>query len=281
MSIHSTGRPPDGLIPNQKDVVATTVERENGGRVPRRPDVLLTPAQAAYFLHTGEDLEKVARLSEAVAVGKLAGGARCVPLSSDAGPEERTAALKALKEQLRVSRESPFLAATKCRDHLLGTGQAAAWGRRTPWARYEIIEPVELCGLTVAGPHAVNRRGDIAFYDVRISGRDLWEVRQAAVAAIAAAEIKPDDTSEELRRARDPQIDAAITAVYDKAEKTGAKPPNIRELPEPVQKELREKGRAASGMQIMRLADDEKHRRRRRKPGKTLASEKRKADFTK
>jgi len=204
-----------------------------------------------------------------------------VPLSSDAGPEERTTALNALKEQLRVSPESPFLAATKWRDYLLGTGQAVAQGRRTPRALYETIEPVEFCGLTVAGPHAVNRRGEIGFYDVRISGRDLWEARQAAVAAIAAVEIKPDDTSEELRPASDPQIDAAITAVYDKAEKTGAKPPNIRQLREPVLKELREKGRAASGRQIMQLADDEKHRKRRRKPGKTLVSEKRKADFTK
>jgi len=192
VSIHSTGRPPDGLIPNQKDVVATTVERDSGGRVPRRPDVWLTPAQAAYFLRTGEDLEKVARLSEAVAVGRLAGGAGAfVPLSSDAEPEERTAALKALKKQLRVSPESPFLAATKSRDYFLGTGQAAARGRRTRWALYETIEPVEFCDLTVAGPHAVNRRGEIAFYDVRISVQVLWEVRQAAVAAIAAAEIKP------------------------------------------------------------------------------------------
>jgi len=28
LSIHSTGRPADGLIPNQKDVVAATVERD-------------------------------------------------------------------------------------------------------------------------------------------------------------------------------------------------------------------------------------------------------------
>ena len=199
MSIHSTGRPADGLIPNQKDVVAATVERD--------PDVWLTPAQADYFLHTGEDLWKVARLSEAAAVGRLAGAGRCrqtgaplasafVPMSSDAGPEERTAALKAAKEQLRVSRESPFLAATKCRDHFLGTGQAVAQGRRTPWALHKTIGPVEFCDLTVAGPNLVNRRGEIAFYDVRISGRDLWELRQAAVAAIAAAEIKPVATAE-------------------------------------------------------------------------------------
>jgi hypothetical protein len=128
---------------------------------------------------------------------------------------------------------------------------------------------VEICGLTVVGPHAVNRRGEIAFYDLRISGRDLWEARQAAVAAIAAAEIKPvaaaelptlgkfadstptggeartapadaafaghasaekfsqspprdgnnntvNDTSEELRPASDPQIDAAASAPPEK-----------------------------------------------------------------
>jgi hypothetical protein len=197
-------------------------------------------------------------------------GGAFVPLSSDAGPEESTAALKALKEQLRVSRESPFLTATKWRDYLLGTGQAAARGRRTPRALYETIEPVELCDLTVAGPYAVDRRGEIAFYDVRIWGWDLWEVRQAAVAAIAAAEIKRvaaaeleatpvkfadstptggkartapadavfagdasaekfsqrplregnnntvNDTSEELRPASDPQINAAASAPPEK-----------------------------------------------------------------
>jgi hypothetical protein len=90
-----------------------------------------------------------------------------------------------------------------------------------------------------------------------------------------------DGVSEDLRPASDPRIHTAITAVYDAAEQAREKPPNIRELPKPVREELRKTGHSASGNQIMRLADDEKHHKRRRKPGKTLLSEKRKANFTK
>jgi hypothetical protein len=86
--------------------------------------------------------------------------------------------------------------------------------------------------------------------------------------------------SNDLRPASVQKINNAITAVYDEAERTGGKPPNIRELPKPVQEELRKTGHTASGNRIMQLGEAEQHDRRRRKPGKTIASEKR-ADFTK
>jgi hypothetical protein len=92
---------------------------------------------------------------------------------------------------------------------------------------------------------------------------------------------RASDGSDDLRSASNQQIHDAITRVYDEEERNGRKPPNIRELPEQVEKELRKTGHEASGNRIMRLGEAEQHIKRRRKPGKTLASEKRKADFTK
>ena len=60
------------------------------------PDFWLTPVQALYFLVTGANLADVARLSEYVitaALGRLRSAS--IPLSADAGPEERTAAVEA------------------------------------------------------------------------------------------------------------------------------------------------------------------------------------------
>jgi hypothetical protein len=91
-----------------------------------------------------------------------------------------------------------------------------------------------------------------------------------------------DGAPDDLRPASDRQIHVAITTVYNEAERTGTKPPNIKEVREPVQHELRKTRHTASGNHIMRLAGEPQHNRRRRKPGKTLASEKkRNVDCTK
>jgi hypothetical protein len=87
--------------------------------------------------------------------------------------------------------------------------------------------------------------------------------------------------SDYLRPASYDEIDFAITAVYDEAAQIGGKPPNIKELSKPVQAKLAAIGRAASGALIMEIGDRQEHKKRRRRPGKTIASEKRKADFTK
>jgi hypothetical protein len=84
-----------------------------------------------------------------------------------------------------------------------------------------------------------------------------------------------DGAPDDLRRASDRRIHAAITTVYNEAERTGRKPPNKKEVREPVQHELGKTRHTASGNHIMKLADAPQHARRRRKPGKTLASEKR------
>jgi hypothetical protein len=81
--------------------------------------------------------------------------------------------------------------------------------------------------------------------------------------------------SSELRQAPEREINRAITAAYDEAEAAGEKPPNMKGIVLPVQMILRAQGRRASGRQIQELARAKQHKNRRRKPGATLASEKR------
>ena len=66
------------------------------------------------------------------------------------------------------------------------------------------------------------------------------------------------------------------TSEYDAAEAAGKKPPNIKELAAPVQLRLEEEGFSASKRRIQLLGEAEEFKRRRRPPGKTLASERRK-----
>jgi hypothetical protein len=81
-------------------------------------------------------------------------------------------------------------------------------------------------------------------------------------------------TTPASKPAPETRIDEAINAEYDAADQKGLKPPNLKELVAPVQKRLEAQGLHASGRQIQRLADAEKFKKRRRKPGATVASEK-------
>jgi hypothetical protein len=98
-------------------------------------------------------------------------------------------------------------------------------------------------------------------------------------ASVAPTNDQNHGTIDDSRPASDSRIHAAITLVYDEAERTGAKPPNIKELPRLVKDELRKTGHEASGNRIAELARQPQHGQRRRKPGPTLASEK--VHFTK
>ncbi len=69
------------------------------------------------------------------------------------------------------------------------------------------------------------------------------------------------------------EIHKAITAVYNDAEAHGRKPPNIKELPGAVQPLLKARGYQTSSRNIQILGDCPEHKRRRRPPGKTLASQ--------
>jgi len=86
-----------------------------------------------------------------------------------------------------------------------------------------------------------------------------------------------------LRPAEDRIVADEIRRVYDKAHIRGTKPPNINEVAEPVQARLREIGQTASAARIKRIADYPEFKKRRRRPGKTLWSEKcgpQKEDFS-
>ena len=82
-------------------------------------------------------------------------------------------------------------------------------------------------------------------------------------------------TSPQLKPASEQMIKAAIRRAYDIAEREGKKPPNINEVPKPVQAQLKAIGRKASAAKIKEIAERPEFKKRRRPPGKTLKSEKR------
>jgi hypothetical protein len=87
-----------------------------------------------------------------------------------------------------------------------------------------------------------------------------------------------ETSGDELRNAPDAIINETIRAVYDDAERAGQKAPNVKEVVKPVQAKLRDQGFEASSRRIQELADAKEYKKRRRKPGPTLASEKRRQD---
>jgi hypothetical protein len=101
-----------------------------------------------------------------------------------------------------------------------------------------------------------------------------------APGAVQPPQIEPtvdggNATATPLRSAFDRVIDDAIGAVYDEARRTGADPPNVKKICPLVQEKLRREGYRASQRQIEKIASQDKHKQRRRPPGKTIASEKR------
>jgi hypothetical protein len=78
-----------------------------------------------------------------------------------------------------------------------------------------------------------------------------------------------------LRRAHDRIIEDELRRLYDRADREGAKPPNIKEVAKPVQDLLRGNGYKASAIQIQEIAGRSEFAKRRRPRGKTLKSEKR------
>jgi hypothetical protein len=75
------------------------------------------------------------------------------------------------------------------------------------------------------------------------------------------------------RQASETEIHKAIAEVYADAAKNDLKPPNVREIGEPVLARLLKCGLSASGNRIMGLAGDSRYGGIRRKPGTTVASE--------
>jgi hypothetical protein len=97
---------------------------------------------------------------------------------------------------------------------------------------------------------------------------------------LVGREAKPpnpgaQDRNDELRMAPPSMINTEIGDAYSAAERASQKPPNIKEIAKMVKLSLREKGYQASVPKIQELASAPKHKKRRRKPGATVASEKR------
>ncbi len=98
--------------------------------------------------------------------------------------------------------------------------------------------------------------------------------------ASASAEVGTLDLGDvgirsELRPAPDTEIHKAMTRAYHEAAEAGRKPPNIKGIVAPVQTTLRAEGYEASGRRIQELSGEDRHKSRRRKAGKTVASERR------
>jgi hypothetical protein len=104
---------------------------------------------------------------------------------------------------------------------------------------------------------------------------DIKAVQLPPEGNAAPLKAAPEGNAAPLKPAPDPEIHEAITKAYDSAKKAGEKPPNVKQIAAPVQAILRNAGYQASGNRIQQLASDARHDGRRRKPGKTVASEKR------
>jgi hypothetical protein len=72
--------------------------------------------------------------------------------------------------------------------------------------------------------------------------------------------------------ASESMIRQAINNVYDSVSEP-QKPPNVKEISRPVQKLLSSQGYKASGRCIQQFAGEAQYKERRRKPGRTIASE--------
>lgn len=80
---------------------------------------------------------------------------------------------------------------------------------------------------------------------------------------------------DELRRASGKIIHDEIAAAYDAAAGAGGKPPNVKEIPDIVLRQLQAKGLTTSKRRIEEIAGAPEFKGRRRPPGATLRSEKR------
>ena len=89
-------------------------------------------------------------------------------------------------------------------------------------------------------------------------------------------ENQPSRSPGQLKPAPDRIIIEANRCAYKVAEAARTKPPNIKELPAAVQPLLQQKGFFASKRRIMQLGEAEEFKSSRRRPGKTVASERRK-----
>jgi hypothetical protein len=122
------------------------------------------------------------------------------------------------------------------------------------------------------------RRGFL--YDWTAAGAEIYRSVKIKVADLDR--LWPTQTSVEhptepeqmsLKRAPVETIEAAIRACYEEAKRNGEKPPNVREISEPVQRRLMEQGFEISKNRIEKLAGDSKFKDFRLPAGKRARPE--------
>jgi hypothetical protein len=132
--------------------------------------------------------------------------------------------------------------------------------------------------LDVLGCCWLSRERATAWLELHGCRLPPYPAAETAASARSAGPATPPDSDPAvafLKPANDGKIHETITAAYDTAAATGQKPPNIKEIVAPVRAILRKRGYEASGRHIQELAGGARHAGRRRKPGPTVASEKR------
>jgi hypothetical protein len=93
---------------------------------------------------------------------------------------------------------------------------------------------------------------------------------------LATAIVDVVQAEQLISRATDQEVDDAILAVYRAATEARSKPPNVKELVQPVKLALMKNSKDSTQEQIIRRADDPRFATMRRRPGRTLRSEIRK-----
>jgi hypothetical protein len=137
------------------------------------------------------------------------------------------------------------------------------------WWQWKEATPREAIRFGSDGKSLVDGGG----WELRVNKED-WRAHFCKPdASLPSADVLPPPTETvRLRPAPETEIQSAIGAEYEEAEKAGRKAPNIKEVPRLAQARLRAKGFYASQRKIARIAEAFKDRRRQ--PGRTLKSEK-------
>jgi hypothetical protein len=146
--------------------------------------------------------------------------------------------------------------------------------RRRPLIVNVDFDQVRLCWATLLGE--LRQVGGVLADELTLRKLGLWPDSWESVIGREPADEATEGVGpagDPLKPASDPVIHKAITTAYDNAKTASAKPPNVKEVVKPVQEILCGQGYKASGNQIQKLAGAFQYQSRRRKPGKTVASE--------
>lgn len=170
-------------------------------------------------------------------------------------------------------------------DDETGARQLVGPGRTTSRPRRSALAPRIAARIEAPSPLRLYGSSDVLWFDQRaawakgvnvprvVTGvlvdtaalRRLIREWQSSDADVAAAPVPA--AAPELRRALDDKIHETISAVYNDAETRNMKPPNLKQIAAPVRKLLERAGLMATNTRIQSLAEDDRHKRRRRRTG--------------